>query len=120
MHWTLPALTLIATTAVSVQMSRAHAHVIEHIDRQINHIKRVIRMSTQDAINAVVDQLRKAQTEITTELASVQAQLEAAGVAEQVDLSALTAAAQALDDIVADAPAEPVDPAPVEPAAPTE
>jgi hypothetical protein len=38
-------------------------------------------------------------------IADVQAQLDAAGVpAEQVDLTALTAAAQALDDVVADEP----------------
>lgn len=118
MHWILPALTLLTALVITGQVSRAHAHLVEHIDRQINHIKGVIRMSTQDAINAVVDQLRKAQGEITTELASVQAQLEAAGVAEQVDLSALAAVAQSLDDIVADS--VPVESEPVEPAAPTE
>jgi len=60
-------------------------------------------MSTQDAINAVTSQLVKAQREIVNRIAEVQAQLDAAGVAEQIDLSSLTAAAQALDDVVADA-----------------
>jgi len=68
-------------------------------------------MSTQDTINAIVTQLGKAKDEIVAKIADVQAQLDAASVpAEQVDLSALTAAAQALDDIVPD-------PAPVDPAA---
>ena len=45
----------------------------------------------------------KAQVEITTRISEVQAQLDAAQVpAESVDLSALVAAAQALDDIVPD------------------
>ena len=66
-------------------------------------------MTTQDTINAIVTQLGKAKDEIVAKIADVQAQLDAASVpAEQVDLSALTAAAQALDDIVPDpAPADP-------------
>lgn len=60
------------------------------------------RMSTQDAVNAVTEQLVKAQREIVARIADVQAQLDAAGVAEQIDLSSLTAAAQALDDVVPD------------------
>ena len=59
-------------------------------------------MSTQDAVNAVTEQLVKAQREIVARIADVQAQLDAAGVAEQIDLSSLTAAAQALDDVVPD------------------
>lgn len=61
--------------------------------------------STQDAVNAVVAQLNKAKGEIVAKIADVQAQLDAANVpAEQVDLSELTAAAQALDDVVPDVP----------------
>lgn len=60
-------------------------------------------MSTQDAVNAVVAQLAKAKGEIVAKIADVQAQLDAASVpAEVVDLSALTEAAQALDDVVPD------------------
>ena len=60
-------------------------------------------MSTQASVDAVVAQLGKAQVEITTRITEVQAQLDAAQVpAESVDLSALVAAAQALDDIVPD------------------
>lgn len=75
-----------------------------------------LAMSTQDSIDAIVVQLGKAKAEVVAKIADVQAQLDAAAVpAEKVNLDALTAAAQALDDIVPD-PA-PVDPAPVDPAA---
>jgi hypothetical protein len=61
-------------------------------------------MSTQESIDGIVAQLAKAKDELLTEIADVKAQLEAASVpAETVDLTALTAAAQALDDIVPDA-----------------
>lgn len=63
-------------------------------------------MATQDIIDAVVAQLAKAKDEILTKIADLNAQIEAAGVAEQVDTSALTAAAQALDDVVVDTPTE--------------
>ena len=65
-----------------------------------------LTVSTQDAINTLTDQLVKAQREIVARIADVQAQLDAAGVAEQIDLSSLTAAAQALDDVVPDAVVE--------------
>lgn len=97
---------LLFAVAVVVQVSGAHAHIIEHIDRQTNHVKGVIRMAVQDAINAIEAQLRKAQGELTGELGSLRAQLEAAGVAEQVDLSGLSAVAEALDAIVPDPVAE--------------
>lgn len=69
------------------------------------HLTRILgrfTMSVQDAVNAITAQLTKAQVEITSRIADVQAQLDAAGVAEQIDLSSLAAAAQALDDVVAD------------------
>jgi predicted Zn-dependent protease with MMP-like domain len=59
-------------------------------------------MSVQSAVDAITSQLTKAQREIVARIADVQAQLDAAGVAEQIDLSSLTAAAQALDDVVPD------------------
>jgi len=62
-------------------------------------------MSTQESIDALVVVLARAKEEIVSELATVQAQLSAANVpAEVVNLDALNAAAQALDDIVPDAP----------------
>jgi hypothetical protein len=64
-------------------------------------------MSVQDQINAIVAQLHKAKDEIVGKLeeatAGIQAQLVDAGVAEEVDLSALAGIAQALDDLVPDA-----------------
>jgi predicted Zn-dependent protease with MMP-like domain len=59
-------------------------------------------MSVQSAVDAITTQLVKAQGEIVSRIADVQAQLDNAGVAEQIDLSSLAAAAQALDDVVAD------------------
>lgn len=69
-----------------------------------------INMSTQAQLDALVSQLNKAHKEICDRLTAaqedLQAQLTAAGVpAETVDLSALAAIAQQLDDIVPDSPA---------------
>ena len=64
-----------------------------------------LAMSTQESIDAVVAQLGKAKDEVVAKIADVQAQLDAANVpAEVVNLDALNAAAQALDDVVPDAP----------------
>lgn len=60
-------------------------------------------MSTQEVIDAVAAQLAKAKDEILTKIADLNAQIAEAGVADQVDTSALTAVAQALDDVVPDA-----------------
>ena len=65
-----------------------------------------LAMSTQESVDAIVVQLGKAKDEVVAKIRDVQAQLDAAAVpAEVVDLSALSAAAQALDDVVPDAPA---------------
>ena len=61
-------------------------------------------MSTQETVNAVVAQLAKVKDEIVGKIADLNVQIEDAGVADVVDTSELTAAAQALDDIVPDAP----------------
>ena len=62
-------------------------------------------VSTQESIDAIVVQLGRAKDEVVAKIADVQAQLDAASVpAEVVNLDALNAAAQALDDIVADEP----------------
>ena len=82
-------------------------------------------MSVQKSIDAVVAQLTKARAEIVqardellASIAEVQDQLDNAEAPEDVDLTALTAAAQSLDDIVPDAPEvpdeEPVEDVPVE------
>ena len=72
------------------------------IDHGMYNNQGVILVSIQDAVNTVVAQLNKAHGEIMSKIADVEAQIEAAGAAGQVDLSALVAAAQALDDIVPD------------------
>lgn len=61
-------------------------------------------MSTQAAIDAVVQQLAKAKGEIVSKIADLNVQIEDAGVKDVVDTSELVAAAQALDDIVPDVP----------------
>lgn len=105
--------TLLALTAFFLLAKRAttlHNHITEHLNRISAHLERRIDMSTQDTINAVVAQLGKAKGEIVTKIADVQAQLDAASIpAEVVDLTALTEAAQALDDVVADVPVVPSD-----------
>ena len=68
-------------------------------------VEGVVMSGVQDAVDAVVVQLAKAKAEIVSEIES----LEAAVVAgESVDLTALKAAAQALDDVVVDVPVEEV------------
>jgi hypothetical protein len=77
------------------------------------HLERVIMSSQQAAVDALVAQLRKSHQEIIGQLAaahnSINSQLVTAGVEEQVDLSALTAIAQQLDDIVPDEVVDVVD-----------
>lgn len=70
-------------------------------------------MSNQDRINAVAAQLNKAKNEVVGAIDELKAQV-AAG--ETLDFTALDAAAQGLDDIVADPEPE----VPAEPEAPAE
>jgi uncharacterized protein YPO0396 len=115
-NWLSAVIAVVAAGALGLYAGRVHRHIIEHIDRQVKHMERISMSDTQDAVNAVVAQLGKAKNEIVEKIADVQAQLDAAQVpTEAVDLSALTEAAQALDDIVPDAPVVEVVPdAPVE------
>jgi len=101
--WLIAALAALPGIVACFRIEAMHNHLVEHIDRQVAHLRKVTIVSTQDAVNAITAQLVKAQREIVSRIADVQAQLDAAGVAEKVDLSSLTAAAQALDDVVADA-----------------
>jgi len=59
-------------------------------------------MSVQEVVDGLVVQVGKVKTELMNRLAELQLQVDSAGVAEQVDLSALSAAIQSLDDIVPD------------------
>ena len=71
-------------------------------------------MSVQEVVDGLVEQVAKVKNELMNKLAGLQLDLDRAGVAGQVDLSALSAAIQGLDDIVPDED-EPVvaDPEPV-------
>jgi hypothetical protein len=64
-------------------------------------------MSLQDTVDHITEELARAYGEIKAELAKVQAQVDAAGATEQVDLTALQAAADMLDGIVPDETTEP-------------
>lgn len=85
----------------------------------IKRLEGIIMSESQDAVDAVVAQLVKAQAEIVAEIANLEAQI---GAGEAPDLTALKAAAQALDDVVPDAPVEdvPVEDVPVEDVPPAE
>lgn len=67
-------------------------------------LKEILMTATQDTINAITAQLGKAKDEILGEISNLEAQV-AAGQAP--DLTALKAAADALDGIVPDAPVVP-------------
>jgi hypothetical protein len=65
-----------------------------------------VMSEVQSVVDAVVGQLGKVRDEILSRLSEVQAQVELAGVKEEVDLSGLVAIADALDAIVPDAAVE--------------
>ena len=88
--------------ALSARLGAIESHLVEHIDRQINHLRKVINVSAQDVINAAVATVRKGTGEVLGKISELQAQIDAGCPVEELDLSELTAAAQALDDIVAD------------------
>lgn len=71
------------------------------IHRAFTHIESGFIMATQEAVNAIVAQVKKGTGEVVAKIAELQQQVDAGA---PVDLSELAAAAQALDDIVADAP----------------
>jgi hypothetical protein len=107
----------VAALVILRNVKRSHNHLIEHIGRMLNHYQEENKMTVQDAVNTVTARLDKVYNEVVaqadslrTVIADLQAQIESAGVTEQVDLSALEAAAEKLDDIVPDeVPAPPVD-----------
>jgi hypothetical protein len=104
--WILAGLFLLGLAASLALQLHIHKRLEFDIYRRTRFLNGRIKMSVQDAVDAVVAQLSKAKGEIVTKLeaaqADLQAQVDAAGVADQVDLSALTAIAQQLDDIVPD------------------
>jgi len=64
-------------------------------------------MSLQETVDQLTEKLAVAYGEIVAEIAELKAQVEAAGVAEQVDFTALQKAADALDNLVPDEQVEP-------------
>lgn len=110
-HWIPAALAAAVLAAgLSARIGSLENHLVEHIDRQINHLRKVITVSAQDTVNALAAQVRKGISEVTGKIAELQA---AADAGQPVDLTELAAAAQALDDIVADAPVVEPEPEPV-------
>lgn len=103
------------TAILTIMAHRIEAHAIEHIDRQTKHLERQIAMSAQDTINAAVATIKHGTSEVLAKIAELQAKVDAGVPSEELDLSELTAAAQALEDVVPDlapvdeALAEPVD-----------
>jgi hypothetical protein len=76
-------------------ISVVSAYVLERMENAVGDV--------QNAVNAVVEQLVRAKGEILGEISALEA---AVASGEVPDLSALREAAQALDDVVADAPVE--------------
>jgi hypothetical protein len=93
-------------------------YLVEHIDRRFHHLKELITMTNaelQAALDAVATQLGKATDEIKAEVATLTAEVAAAGgTTPEVDasLSRLMVLAQALDDLNPDTPAPAPAPAP--------
>lgn len=98
------ALVIAALAAIAITI---HHDIIRTIERNTMSIN----VNVQATIDAAVAQLTKAHRELADRLEAatlgIQAQLVEAGVAEQVDLSALTAIAQQIDDLVPDAVVDP-------------
>ena len=105
----LAALTLIYGYLILRTVRAEHNHITEHLDRITHHLQEAINMSAQDIINTLVTQLDKAKGEIAAKIEDLQNQIDAGVPAEQLDLTALTEAAQGLDDVVPDAPVVPAD-----------
>lgn len=106
-HWLIAvAVVLAAALILAAHIGRLESHIVEHIDRQVNHLRKAIIVSAQDTVNAAVAQIRRGTQEVLGRIAELQEQVDAGTPVDDLDLSELTAAAQALDDIVADAPAD--------------
>ena len=92
-------MTLAITSTCALMLALLVMHTIDALDKLRERI-----MSAQESIDAIAAQLAKAKDEIIAKLTDVQGQIDAAGVADQVDLGPLTDIAQALDDVVPDSP----------------
>lgn len=102
----LTAIVMAAAALTWWRINAFHDHIVEHINRMTHHLEGTIMSSQQDAVNAVTAQIKKGTSEVLGRIAALQEQVDSGVPAEDLDLSGLTAAAQALDDIVVDAPVE--------------
>ena len=102
---------VLVAACVAAYLSARVLFALRKVDRlnseRVNRLARIMRkelkVTAQETVDAIVAQLGKAKTEIVTKIA----ELEAANPG--VDLSALTEIAQGLDDVVPEVvPAEPV------------
>lgn len=103
--WCAAGAALLAFFVLGVRVSRSENHLVEHLDTRVHHLERFVMSAAQDAVNAVAATVRKGTAEVLGRIGELQSQIDAGVPAEELDLSELTAAAQALDDIVPDAPA---------------
>lgn len=97
----------------SLHAKQLHDHIVEHLNRNTAHLEEIIMSAQQDIVDAVVAKLAHVKGEVIAKLTDLQTQIDNGVPTEQLDLTALTEAAQALDDIVPDPAPAPAD-APVE------
>lgn len=104
--WTLAGLGFLGLASLLSLQLHTFKRLEFEIYRRTRFLNGRIIMSTQEVIDAVVAQLTKAKGELVGKLEAtqreLQAQVDTAGVSDKVDLSALTAIAQELDDLVPD------------------
>lgn len=103
-------ITILFAALILWRLRNVHDHIVEHINRMRGSVM-VHQQETLDALTALI---KKGTAEVVSKIADLQAQVDDRVPVEDLDLSELTAAAQALDAIVPDpvveAPADvPVD-----------
>ncbi|MCV7354483.1 hypothetical protein [Mycolicibacterium fluoranthenivorans] len=104
----ITAIVLLGAIVYAFRRQTATPQPVTLTEETITQIKEIAMSATQDAVDAIAAQLTRAKDEISSEITKLEEQV-AQGQAP--DLTALKAAAQALDDVVPDAPVEqPVEP----------
>lgn len=98
-------MTVLVCTGLTIAALVYVVYLLDNLNNRLKHTERHLMSELQDAVDAVAAQVSKGTAEVVAQVAALEAQI-AAGVAP--DLTALKAAAQALDDLNVDpAPAEP-------------
>lgn len=99
-------ITILFAALILWRLRNVHDHIVEHINRMRGSVM-VHQQETLDALTALI---KKGTAEVVSKIADLQAQVDDRVPVEDLDLSELTAAAQALDaivpDPVVDAPAD--------------